>query len=398
MTMPTNPLLTMALVIALILPLTLQAATEAELQRRLELLEKLDQLDQMDLDATLEKAEQCILKRNFNCAGEHLEDAKPFVVTPAQEKQVAHTRQLLKREIALVQREQAEARRLARERERLEREREREREELARLETEMQAEQERLAQEANSSHDPYDTGINWEGVMAFSNLYIESERAKNQQRAQQIAAQKRMERDVANRLAQQQQRIAAAQRDYQQRQREIQRQQQDMEQARQQRAQREQQRRRQLAQQRARQAEQQRARELERQRQARQSQLQQQRMAASNSNSSSSASTRNPDEDGPQYTGRLYEPNMVTMTGSMDSGFSDRDLAIAYARLAAVRDIDDECRDRGARSDAPRFSDIETGIAPTRWNYKTPDCKQGGWEDEEWFCTVEVSGTCYRTQ
>lgn len=386
---PIKSLLALALILGLVVPMVLHAATEAELQRRLELLDRLDQLDQMDLDAKLEKAEECILKRDFNCAGEHIEDAEPFVATKAQEKQMARTRQRLKREIALVQREQEEARRLARERERLEREREREREELARLEAEMQAEKERLARQANSNDNSFDP---WDGVIAFSNLYIESERAKNQQRAQQIAAQKRMERDVANRLAQQQQRIAAAQRDYQQRQQAIQRQQQaqqEMERVRQQRAQqREQQRRRQLEQQRARQAEQ--------QRQARQRELQQRQMAASNSNSKSGASARNPDEDGPQYTGRLYEPNMVTMEGSMDSGFSDRDLAIAYARLEAVRDVDDECRARGARSDAPRFPDIETGVAPTRWNYKTPDCKQGGWRDEEWYCTAEVSGTCYR--
>ncbi|MGM0450080.1 MAG: hypothetical protein ACQERE_04595, partial [Pseudomonadota bacterium] len=278
---PIKSLLALALVLGLVVPMVLHAATEAELQRRLELLDRLDQLDQMDLDAKLDKAEECILKRNFDCAGKHIEDAEPFVATKAQEKQMARTRQRLKREIALVQREQEEARRLARERERLEREREREREELARLEAEMQAEQERLAREANSDHNPYDTGIPWDDVVAFSNLYIESERAKNQQRAQQIAARKQMERDVANQLAQQQQRIAASQREYQQRQQEIQRQQQAMERSRQQRA---------------RQAEQQRARELERQRQARQRQLQQQRIAASNSNSSSGASTRNPDE------------------------------------------------------------------------------------------------------
>ena len=397
MSKPINTLLALALILGLIAPMALHGATDAEMQRRLELLDQLDQLDQMDLDAKLEKAEECILERDFNCAGEHLEDAKPFVATEAQEKQIARTRQRLKREIALVKREQAEARRLARERERLERERKRERERLARLEAEMKAEQERLAREANSSHDPYDTGINWEGVMAFSNLYIESERAKNQQRAQQIAARKRMERDVANRLAQQQQRIAAAQRDYQQRQQAIQRQQQEMERTRQQHAQqRERQRRQQLAQQRARQAEQQRTRELERQ--ARQRELQQRRIAAANSTSSSDARSRNPDEDGPQYTGRLYEPNMVTIEGKNDVWFSDRDRAISYARLKAVRDVDDECRDRGARSDAPRFSEIKRGVAPTRWNYKTPDCKQGGWNDNEWACTAEVSGTCYRTR
>lgn len=377
---PIKSLSALAVVLGLIVPMMGHAATEAELQRRLELLDRLDQLDQMDLDAKLEKAEECILERDFNCAGDYIEDAEPFVATEAQEKQMARTRQRLKREIALVQREQAEARRLAEEKARLEREREREQEELARLEAEMQAEQERLAREANSDHNPYDTGIPWDDVVAFSNLYIESERAKNQQRAQQIAAQEQMEQDVANRLAQQQQRIAAAQRDYQQRQQAIQRQQHEMERARQQRA---------------REREQQRARELEQQRQARQ---RQQQTAAANSTPSSGTSTRNPDEDGPQYTGRLYEPNMVTIEGKLSSGFNDRDTAISYARLAAVRDIADECRDRGARSDAPYFSDIEKGVAPTRWNYKTPDCKQGGWEDEEWFCTAEVSGTCYRTR
>lgn len=376
MNKPMHTLMTLALILGLASPVMLHGATPEEMQKRLELLEKLDQLDQADLDNTLEKAEECILRRHFNCARKHLEETEPFVTTESQERQVARTRQRLNREIALVKREEEKARQLAKKEERLERE------ERKREQAEYEAEQRRLAQQSNSSGD---SSALWQGIMAFGDMYVESERIKNQQRAKQIAAQRQMRQDAERRQQQQQAQRAASQRDYQARQEAIQRQKQEAARARQQRI--------------ARQEQQRQARQ-EQQRQARQRQLERVAAATSNiaSNTSSNSSTSDADDMGPQYSGKLYEPMMVTREGDNSTWFSDRDYALSLARLEAVNDIEDECRSRGARADGPTFSEIERGVVPVRWNYKTPDCKQGGWDDEEWMCTAEVSGTCYRNQ
>lgn len=96
--------------------------------------------------------------------------------------------------------------------------------------------------------------------------------------------------------------------------------------------------------------------------------------------------------------GKIYEPNPISITGENDTWFSKRDRAIDYARLEAANDINDQCRERGARSDSPSYRDISNGVTPVRWNYSAPDCKQGGWRDQEWLCKAKVSGTCYRMQ
>jgi hypothetical protein len=93
--------------------------------------------------------------------------------------------------------------------------------------------------------------------------------------------------------------------------------------------------------------------------------------------------------------GRVYEPQPETRTGEK-AWFSDRDDAIANARLQAAIDIDDACRAKGARSDRPYYRNIAGGDSPPpRWSYAAPDCVQGGWKDEEWKCRATVSGHCY---
>jgi len=114
--------------------------------------------------------------------------------------------------------------------------------------------------------------------------------------------------------------------------------------------------------------------------------------AARSSGSSSSSS------DDKRYAGKVYEPNPITITGKNGTWFSKRDRALNYARLKAANDINEQCRERGARSDAPGYREIREGVTPPRWNYGSPDCKQGGWRDEEWLCEAPVSGTCYRRQ
>lgn len=114
------------------------------------------------------------------------------------------------------------------------------------------------------------------------------------------------------------------------------------------------------------------------------------------SSGSSGGSSSSGDEK--RYAGKIYEPNPISITGENDTWFSKRDRAINYARLEAANDINDQCRERGARSDSPSYRDISDGVTPVRWNYSAPDCKQGGWRDQEWLCKAKVSGTCYRMQ
>tara|TARA_B100002003_G_C14152123_1_gene554167 strand:+ start:3041 stop:4927 length:1887 start_codon:yes stop_codon:yes gene_type:complete len=92
--------------------------------------------------------------------------------------------------------------------------------------------------------------------------------------------------------------------------------------------------------------------------------------------------------------GRIWEPVPEVVTGENGSSFSDRDYAIAMARLGAVNDIVDICLDKGARTNSPRFNDIQAGNVPIRWNMSNPDCRQTG--SGEWKCEAKVSGTCYR--
>jgi hypothetical protein len=108
------------------------------------------------------------------------------------------------------------------------------------------------------------------------------------------------------------------------------------------------------------------------------------------SDNASSSSASGVDASG----GRVWEPMPEVVTGENGSSFSDRDYAIAMARLVAVNDIKDICFEKGARTNSPRFSDIEAGNVPIRWNMSNPDCRQTG--SGEWICKAKVSGTCYR--
>lgn len=95
---------------------------------------------------------------------------------------------------------------------------------------------------------------------------------------------------------------------------------------------------------------------------------------------------------------KVYEPSPEVLERETDSWFSDKKLAIAYARLKATNDIKTVCQQKEARSDTLTFSQIEAGNAPPRWNFSVPNCRQGGWKDEEWKCQAKVSGTCFRYQ
>lgn len=103
-------------------------------------------------------------------------------------------------------------------------------------------------------------------------------------------------------------------------------------------------------------------------------------------------------QEGKAATSKVYEPAPEVIERETDSWFSDRNLAIAYARLKATNDIKDVCRRKGARSDTVTFSQIKAGNPPVRWNFSAPQCRQGGWQDEEWKCQTRVSGTCFRHQ
>jgi len=91
---------------------------------------------------------------------------------------------------------------------------------------------------------------------------------------------------------------------------------------------------------------------------------------------------------------KVYEPMPDTFTGEK-GWFSKRSRAVFYARLEAVNEISSSCRDRGARADRPDTDRIRSGDAPSRWTFSVPDCRQGGWKDEEWACRATVAGHCY---
>lgn len=91
---------------------------------------------------------------------------------------------------------------------------------------------------------------------------------------------------------------------------------------------------------------------------------------------------------------KVYEPMPDTFTGET-GWFSKRRRAVFHARLEAVNEISSSCRERGARADRPDTDLIRSGDAPPRWTFSVPDCRKGGWQDEEWACRATVAGHCY---
>lgn len=293
------------------------------------------------------------------------------------------------------QRELAEQRRARKKAERERREAEEARQRQQELAEQRRRERERAAQAQSS-------GTDWWGIVnqvVQSTAEINRIKQENAARTRQLADQARREQQRQQQYRQQQQ--AAQQRQAQSQREQWQRQQQAAAAER---------RRQQIAAQKRRQREQ--LRLAEQQRRATQKLLAQSAGAVSSGNtgggsssyrssgsgSGTSTSTGSGSGSSSGKKQKVYEPMPQVVTSENSTWFSDRDRAIAYARLKSVNDIDDLCRAKDARSDGPRFSDIEQGDAPSRWSYAVPDCRQGGWKGEEWKCSAEVRGHCYRMQ
>ncbi|MGM0679733.1 MAG: hypothetical protein ACQESY_07695 [Pseudomonadota bacterium] len=293
------------------------------------------------------------------------------------------------------QRELAEQRRRAREAERRRREAEEKRRRQQELAEQRRRERERAAQAQSS-------GTDWWGIanqVLQSTAEINRIQQQEARRTRQLAEQARRQQQQQYRQRQQaaQQQQARSQREQWQRQ---------------QQAAAAERRRQQIAAQQRRQREQQRL--AEQQRRAAQKLLAQTAGAVSSDTSgggssgyrssgsgsgsgvsSSSGSTSNSGSTSKKKQ-KVYEPMPEVVSRENFTWFSDRDRAIANARLKSVNDIDDRCRTKGARSDELRFSDIEQGNAPARWSYANPDCRQNS--NGKWKCSAEVRGHCYRMQ
>ncbi|MDZ7802606.1 SH3 domain-containing protein [Thiohalophilus sp.] len=286
------------------------------------------------------------------------------------------------------QRELAEARRRAKEAERRRREAEKERQRQRELAEQRRREQEMAAQQQSS-------GVDWWSItnqVLQSTAEINRIKQENAARTRQLAEQARREQQRQQQYRQQQQ---AAQRQAQSQREQWQRQQQAAAERR----------RQQIAAQQRRQREQQRL--VEQQRRASQKLLAQSAGAASSGYSGGGSSSPSGSTGTATRTGsdkgsssrkkqKVYEPMPEVVSRENFTWFSDRDRAIANARLKSVNDINDRCSTKGARSDGPRFSDIEQGNAPTRWSYANPDCRQNS--NGKWKCSAEVRGHCYRMQ
>lgn len=98
----------------------------------------------------------------------------------------------------------------------------------------------------------------------------------------------------------------------------------------------------------------------------------------------------------PKRRQRVFEPSPQVVTGKNLTAFHDRDKAIAYARMNGNSKIADQCRDKGARYDLTRFSEVEKGNSAVRTTFANPNCKQ--LKNGSWDCTAEVRGHCYRMQ
>lgn len=122
------------------------------------------------------------------------------------------------------------------------------------------------------------------------------------------------------------------------------------------------------------------------------------RMKEGSSYSSTSPVTNSSDSQssGGGGSGKMYEPQMETALGENGSWFAKQPIAEFYARLSAVNDISAACRERGAKTDRPTTDQTRSGDAPERWSFGSPQCRQGGSGGEQFWCRVEVAGTCYR--
>lgn len=286
------------------------------------------------------------------------------------------------------QRELAEQRRRAEEAERRRREAEEKRRRQQELAEQRRRERERAAQAQSS-------GTDWWGIanqVLQSTAEINRIQQQEARRTRQLAEQARRQQQQQYRQRQQalQQQQAQSQREQWQRQQQA-------------AAER---RRRQIAAQQRRQREQQRL--AEQRRRAAQKLMAQTAGAISSGNTGSGSSGYRSSGSGSGISTssgsggtsskkqKVYEPMPEVVSRENFTWFSDRQRAIANARLKSVNDINDRCRTKGARSDGPRFSDIEQGNAPTRWSYASPDCRQNS--NGKWKCSAEVRGHCYRMQ
>lgn len=126
----------------------------------------------------------------------------------------------------------------------------------------------------------------------------------------------------------------------------------------------------------------------------------------SSSQTSSSSSVSNTDsyagvkddyssvQQKPRSPQKVYEPSPQVVTGKNLTAFHDRDKAIAYARMNGNSKIAEQCRDKGARYETTKFSEVEKGNSAVRTTFANPNCKQ--LKNGSWDCTAEVRGHCYR--
>lgn len=292
--------------------------------------------------------------------------------------------------------EQEEQRRYRQEQRRIERQMAEERRREEELQRQMEREEERMRQaefEAEYGSNQ-SSGVDWAEVIEYAGqammevnenqqrinrenrqIAIEAQRIKNQR---QIDAWEKQRQQAAER----QQAIA--------RQRQIQQQEQREREAR---------RNRQREEQAARQREmKQRLARLQSRQQAARDRLASSQPApnrtvtASASGNGDTAVAKN---SGPQ---KVYEPNMLTVTGESTAGFSSRDYTVELALLNGINQLSKMCREKGARADPVPLEMRRSKTAPPRWNFGTPQCHQGGWRGEEWYCDIKVSATCYRMQ
>ncbi len=348
-----------------------------ELEDKMKMFEMLDQLDAEEFELAADAAANCIVRRQFNCAYQKIEEAGQYIVNDEHQWRLNELTRDANAEYQLAQQDEARQRQMLAEQRRLEREQEE-------FEAQMQRERRRMEREAEAeaNHDPYNTGIDWRAIAGAANAYTDALREQSERQAQQYEAQRRMQeqqREMERNQAARQQAYNQQQQELENRRRELQRQQAAR--------QRELENRRQEAQRQQQQAARQRAAQ----------QAAQLAAAATASSASSSQSSGQSSGSDLQYTGRSYEPNPIVVTKRNQSPFSTREMAVNYARLAAVNEITAQCRQRGARSDGPTYRQISNGEKPPAWwNFSAPDCKQGGWDDKEWICSAQVAGTCYR--
>lgn len=103
----------------LVILLAVNAEALSEYDENIRLLKQLDMLDTLDFQESIDKANKCTEKRNFDCTRKNLKKAKKFVKTGADREEITYAKKNLKAEIAYVEEEAKMERELRRERRRM---------------------------------------------------------------------------------------------------------------------------------------------------------------------------------------------------------------------------------------------------------------------------------------